>query len=899
MPSQTYQEIPLTFEKGLVLETEESVLGEGMSAALTNWTPEHTGGLRARNHWRPISTTGFTDTTYNCRGWGSIGVNAAPAVVQYEEGATSVGATEVVSLENVQAGSTIFVLVTSQSYFVSTPPSGYTEQAGGTGLIRNIYSKVSSGGTETASVVYTFADPDNRIWMFECVNVSPSLDAESEPTSGGTSTSATPSFTTDSTFVFLSRDSSAVLSGANTAPTQTFLINNNENATGASPYSAGFTTSSTLGTNTYTWTNQDTGTISVGAYGFKGINRSTRAFYVVMANAITDAKLHEPLTATFIGDAVSGVDATTYATGSFSPSLTGVVLFAVVASSKAASPDTPTLSGTNAFSNTWTQISTAVNDTRRVTAFWSTAASTTAGTVTAAFGGATQTGGNIALFEMSASDISDTSPTVQAVTATGTGTSVSATLAAFADSTNIPMLFMATAATAAGTMTATEDLTEIEDDASGEMAIGAFVGYDSDNLTPTVTLSGSVAWAAIAVEVSTTHTGAGYRIWQIPRDELASGTWELVDYDENISDTSSLVSFAQGAGYLVWTSDQMNYPRSVQLATGNAADITDVVGGGRAVVYHKNRFFMTGSANNPSRVYFSDLASATSWGVNSYFDLNADDGETAEDMASVEGLLLVVKTNQTFLISGSGIESFFVNSLSGGSSATGRSLAKTPYGTILAGANELWSVQGGGIDPLSRPLGNGYAISGYVSSAYASDKAYVLDSGTSTIYMQDLVTGSFALESVTHTDTPHLIFAVERTLLYGTDGGTTYLGGFRSLADTRVGDATATTTTYTASSPLTFLLGPQVKYTPRHLFLQVRRQVSTAVAPLTVTVETSYGSRSWDITPNATVTRERLDIGFAQGQSWVQVHFSQTVDPSSGPTDIERVILGVEVERVR
>jgi len=56
------------------------------------------------------------------------------------------------------------------------------------------------------------------------------------------------------------------------------------------------------------------------------------------------------------------------------------------------------------------------------------------------------------------------------------------------------------------------------------------------------------------------------------------------------------------------------------------------------------------------------------------------------------------------------------------------------------------------------------------------------------------------------------------------DNSTTYLGGYRSLADTRVGDATATTTEYDASTPLTFLLGPQVKYTPRHLFLQVRRQ---------------------------------------------------------------------------
>jgi len=131
-----------------------------------------------------------------------------------------------------------------------------------------------------------------------------------------------------------------------------------------------------------------------------------------------------------------------------------------------------------------------------------------------------------------------------------------------------------------------------------------------------------------------------------------------------------------------------------------------------------------------SKSSFSDLADGATWGVNSYFDLNADDGEAAEDMVSVEGLLLVAKTNQTFLISGSGIESFF-RQLVVWRVVGYRPLSREdPYGTILSGTYEMWSVQGGGIDPLSRPLGNGYTISGYVSSAYASDKAYVLDSGT-------------------------------------------------------------------------------------------------------------------------------------------------------------------------
>ena len=908
MPSPTYQEIPLTFEKGLVLETEESVLGEGMAAALYNWTPEHTGGLRARNRWRAISETGFTDTTFNCRGWGSIGVSSAPAVVQSTSNNDNT-TTKPMTLLGVGAGSVVIVVLfgAETADALATGLTGFTEQLNAGSAIR-IFTKTSSGGTESVTPAFTGTSTTRYAFMLEVVNISPTLDASGTDSGANSTFTATVVPTTDSSFIILGRGRcTGVASGTNSRPSMdTVLVESNESS-GSTPYSLGYLYSGTSGSRDYTWTNTDPSTgMQVAAAAFKATNRSSRSFYVVMANAVTDAKLAGVLSGTsyIASETVTAVDATTVGTTSASPVTSGDVLFCVVGNRKGTTPDTPTVTGTNAYSGTWTQVTTVLTGggSRRLTVFRSTAQSTTAGVVTAAFGGATQLTMAIHVIEMSATEVDATTPTVQAVTGSGTGTSMTATLAAFSDSVNVPAIFVLTAATAANALAPTLDLVEVREGgvagSSEGMQIGSYVGYDSDNLTPTVTGAASLEWAAIAVEIDSLRSGVGYRIWQIPKDELDAGTWTELDSIADMTDTSALVSFAQGAGQLLWTASTMTYPRKITLSSGLAANITSI-SAGRVVCYHKNRFFMTGTTADPARVRFSDLADGATWGVNSYFDLNADDGEAAEDMVSVEGLLLVAKTNQTFLISGSGIESFFVNSLSGGSSATGRSLAKTPYGTILSGTYEMWSVQGGGIDPLSRPLGNGYTISGYVSSAYASDKAYVLDSGTGTIYAQDLITGAFALENVTHaTDTPHVMFSVGRTLLYGTDNSTTYLGGYRSLADTRVGDATATTTEYDASTPLTFLLGPQVKYTPRHLFLQVRRQ-GASPANLTVTVETPAGTHNWTVSPTSTVTRQRLDIGYASGQPWIQVHFSQSCTPGQNPCDIERIILGVDVERIR
>lgn len=88
----------------------------------------------------------------------------------------------------------------------------------------------------------------------------------------------------------------------------------------------------------------------------------------------------------------SSSDATSYAATSVTPT-SGRVLLAYCASQiGSGTPNTPTASGTNGFSGTWTAIANSVQDQTKITLFRSTAQSSVAGVVTFDFAGQTQIG---------------------------------------------------------------------------------------------------------------------------------------------------------------------------------------------------------------------------------------------------------------------------------------------------------------------------------------------------------------------------------------------------------------------------------------------------------------------------------------------------------------------------
>lgn len=147
-----------------------------------------------------------------------------------------------------------------------------------------------------------------------------------------------------------------------------------------------------------------------------------------------------PLTATSLVVLNDTSNLTTYSTASTTPSAGKLVLCAV-ASSKASTPDLPTVSGCGL---TWVQVATVLFDTvgtptKRVTLFRAQG-TPSSGAVTANFGGVAQTGCNIFVCEIGPVDQGGTNGSaavVQSATnAVDSATSITVTLSAFGNSSN-------------------------------------------------------------------------------------------------------------------------------------------------------------------------------------------------------------------------------------------------------------------------------------------------------------------------------------------------------------------------------------------------------------------------------------------------------------------------------
>ena len=399
--------------------------------------------------------------------------------------------------------------------------------------------------------------------------------------------------------------------------------------------------------------------------------------------------------------------------------------------------------------------------------------------------------------------------------------------------------------------------------------------------------------------------GTSYKVYRLPREEITTGTWEQIDVVTDAISTSELVSFAQGAGHLLWTSSSMGFPRLIELATLSAFNLTDMSAlAGRTAVYHKDRMFIAGSSQNPSRVYFSDIGDPNDFTTTTDFlDIGGDDGEAIQDLLSVEGLLLIPKTNRAYLVSGSGVESFFVNELPGGTAATGRSAVRTPFGTVLAGTDDIWVVQGGGVDPMSRPLGPGYRITNTASTAYGQDTVLIADSGTNTVWRVNLVTGAWMYESVTGDDAAyHLGWSLNGRLYYGTNESDTQVGGTRQLLSPRNVDATTGDTHFSASTGRLALDGPAFHYTPRYLFLQLRSQDITLYNELRITITTNLNldapfEQSLPCTEET--MRHRLSMAKFKGAEWIKIGFECDSSATAAAIDVEKIVLGVDQESPR
>jgi hypothetical protein len=827
------KEFPITWEKGLVLEVEDSTLEIGQASELENYEPTAQGGLRARNGWADISTLGLP-TNYQVRGWGAIAAPQPPAIVQeaaangVESGAEGYADSKTVELNNVSIGNILAAVVTARDTTAIVPSAGWTQRL--------------------------VAVDSYRLAMFTKVATSA---AESFTASAGAIASLRPIATTTETWPVSAADLWANLADES-----------DSTGSGATATATGY------------------GLLTAAAD--PGINSG---------HVLKIRSYHAPGTGAGSAQLYQG-----------DPGAGGTLIV-----------DTGALPELSSIIETIVELTEAqaANITDYSNLYWRIVAS--GGTHVSQFfryellvpsGSAVH---HVHMFEMSglageAPTATDFGQAVTSDTLSAAGTPPGLALLAGMQKVSgawqnapggagwITQADTTDAAARSTVATKSWSTSPVTDTIDANGANNLIAGLAIWNAAPS---SSRPSGYFIVIAVA---TDTGYSLYKIPREEIETGTWELMD-SKTSADTSGLVSMDVSAGKLIWSAGAMTTVRSVVIDTLVGSDIASLNSkAGRVVVAHKDRVFVGGAIGTPSRVYFSAIGDPTSYTTaTDYLDIGGDDGEAVELGLSVEGLLLLGKSNRLYLVSGSGIETFFVNELPGGSAATGRPGVRTPYGTIVVGPDDIWVVQGGSVDPMSRPLGEAFEVTGLATAAYGQDSVLIADSGSGLVYRANLVTGAWAKERVTSGENQvHSLFSLQGRLYYGVGNSATAAGGTRRLSSARGYDETTGIISYLASTGRMSLLGPSARYTPRFLSLQLRSQDPSKPNTIFVTIETDIGEPYTDaVAVDSLCQVVRFDLGRFGGAGWIKLSYAVVAGPNAAAIDVEKTVLGVMIEPYR
>lgn len=217
----------------------------------------------------------------------------------------------------------------------------------------------------------------------------------------------------------------------------------------------------------------------------------------------------------------SSTDATSYAASSVTPTSGRVLLAYCATQITAGTPNTPTATGTNGLSGTWTAIANSVQDQTKITLFRSTAASSVAGVLTFDLAGQTQLGAcwGIVQWQNVATTINVQSKT--AVTNGGTSLNFNGDpLAAFANGFNATYCCMAASGsfiTVRGT-DAQGTMAQIPQASSSLTELAACDFFSSGEVnSPSLACSGAGSdLVAVAIEVA--HDGTGVSSGSTVRD---------------------------------------------------------------------------------------------------------------------------------------------------------------------------------------------------------------------------------------------------------------------------------------------------------------------------------------------------------------------------------------------
>jgi len=415
----------------------------------------------------------------------------------------------------------------------------------------------------------------------------------------------------------------------------------------------------------------------------------------------------------------------------------------------------------------------------------------------------------------------------------------------------------------------------------------------------TIKLNTAEAIALDQFYISATND-ATISIYDIEQADIDSGSWTLVE-NTALAPNGVPVAFASGLGSLVYTTTAFPFARRWSGLGETPTALTPEAG--TCTAFFKSRFFVGGNPTNPTRLTYSDIGSYSSWPATNFLEIGQDDGYTVLDIASQQTYLIIAKGNSIYTLSGSGPDTFYLLQLPFGEAAPGRSICITPAGAIVAGTSAVWNVIASTVENISKPLGASYAPTGYVFTAYADDKAYILDVNAKVFWVYDITAQAWHKENfVSNNNQPVALLGVNNKRLLASPTASTDTGLilYKDLpTSSRVRDFSPLTSRTKLSSPVMHLAGPRSVMTPRYLFLQIRQR-GTSPDQLTLTVkydESSGDTQKIKLRPSSMSYRERLDLGAKKGVSSVQFELE---GPESGNQfDIESALIGYDEETVR
>lgn len=211
-------------------------------------------------------------------------------------------------------------------------------------------------------------------------------------------------------------------------------------------------------------------------------------------------------------------------------------------------------------------------------------------------------------------------------------------------------------------------------------------------------------------------------------DDETSPDWGTAAID-TLSGANWMVPFVVGNGIVLY--GNWSFPNGrLRFWNGTvAADASTVAVAGRALAYHKERFWSAAPSTDTDRVYYSAVADHTSWDLNNYIPVGPDDGGVVEDIAPALGGLLIAKSNGIWFLTGDGPNTFVLTKLDGGEGHWGRCICATPYGAVIAGTQDVYLWQGGAVEPISVEHPDYSPGGSWVTTAFRDDKLYITTNG--------------------------------------------------------------------------------------------------------------------------------------------------------------------------